>query len=352
MVPAKEGTGAMTRDEPEISETQDSGVDGDSSRFHRRSVLMALGAGSSIGLATQYGRLDEHEEGEDGTGEGTGTETGGGTTNGQQCTPCIDSYSGYLQAAEMKEGGQELAEISPVETVELRVTDADVVFPEEGEGAQENGTAGTETGTPFGTDETGTPWEDTETGTGTPWEETGTETGTPAEGTGTETTGTPMGGEDGAEGFPDFYFDPVGLSLQPGDTVEFVVREELHTVTAYHPRFLGFQQRVPEGVPGFSSPPFLMDDSWYYRFDEPGVYDLLCLPHEGLGMVMRVVVTEEGTEEAPEAYPEPEPGTPGPSPIALTVLSAPELDPQNVVDQGSVAWTDLSDVSSEPPFGG
>lgn len=295
-------------------------------RFGRRSVLLALGAGSSVGLASRYAGASS-QDGDDDDGTETSTPTDDGSTQGR-CEPCIDRFTGYLQAGEMKDGGTEPENIDPVTTVELRVTDADVVFVDDGGDGQ-----GTPTGTP-GTEATAT----------------GTPRGTPT-GPGTPGVGTPGGGGAGG-GFPDFYFDPVGISVRPGDTVEFLVREELHTVTAYHPRYFGFQRRIPEGVPGFTSPPVTVDDSWYYRFDEPGVYDLLCLPHEGLGMVMRVVVAEEGAEEVSEAYPEPELGEPGPSPIALKVLTAPELDPGTVVEQGQVRWTDLSNVESEPPFGG
>lgn len=41
---------------------------------------------------------------------------------------------------------------------------------------------------------------------------------------------------------------------------------------------------------GFTSPPVADGDSWLYKFTTKGVYDVLCLPHLGLGMVMRLVV--------------------------------------------------------------
>lgn len=314
----------MAPDDTDDGNQPDSDTKGIGRGFGRRSVLLALGAGSSVGFASQYaGASSQEGDGDD----GTETSTPDGESSQSQCEPCIDSFTGYLLAGEMKDEGAELENVDPVTTVELRVTDADVVFVDDGGERQS-----TATGTP-----------DTGTTTGTPM-------GTPT-GPGTPGMGTPGDGGAGG-GIPDFYFDPVGISVQPGDTVEFLVGEQLHTVTAYHPRYFGFQRRIPEGVPGFTSPPVTVDDSWYYRFDEPGVYDLLCLPHEGLGMVMRVVVAEEGAEEAPESYPQPEPGEPGPSPIALRVLTASELDPQNVVEQGEVRWTDLSNVESEPPFGG
>lgn len=329
------------QDSKRSGRTDGEAADGDrtiGAGFGRRPVLMALGGGASLALAGTYGSASG--DGDDGASENGGDDDGTGAdgeTTERECPACIDPYSGYLQVAAADSDGDDLGDIDPVATVELRVSDADVVFVEEagGEPADGTQTPATETATETET-ETATAMSPTETPGGTPETET-----TPAE------TPAPDGAD---EVVPDFYFDPVGIRLRPGDTVEFVVREDIHTVTAYHPRFFGNQQRVPEGVPGFSSPPFLPDDSWYYRFDEPGVYDMLCLPHEALGMVMRAVVVDDEAE-VPEGYPQPEPDAAGPTPIALRVLEAPELDPQNVVDQESVAWTDLTGVESEPPAG-
>ena len=332
-------------------------------------MLMALGAGSSLALTSPYSAASVQEGDGDG-GEGGGGGGGGrGGGNGRQCPPCIDPYSGYLQVSETGDGRQQLGPIDPVTTVELRVSDVDVVFPDDqGAGGTETGTPGNETvatATPTPANETENVTVETEAGNETILgaNETGNETGNETIGDANETvvggneTGneTVVGGNEtetgmtggGPQGMPDFYFDPVGIRLRPGDSVEFMIREELHTVTAFHPRF-GFQQRVPDGVPGFTSPPFLEGDSWYYRFDETGVYDMLCLPHLGLGMVMRAVVVEEGTDEVPEGYPESGPEAQIP-PIALNVLNAPELAPQNIVEQGPIQWTDLSNVAAEPP---
>lgn len=244
------------------------------------------------------------------------TDDTGNESNGQQCPPCIGPYSGYLQPGEKKNDEQSPEGIDPVTTVELRVT-GDVVIPEDAERPP------------------------------APTPSEGSEPGSPNEAE--SETGIPDGPPQGT---PEFYFDPVGIHIQPGETVEFLIREQLHTVTAFHPR-LGFQQRIPDEATGFTSPPFVAEDSWFYRFDEPGVYDILCLPHLGLGMVMRAVVVNEETEEIPQAYPDPGPDTGGESipPTALEVLNGSALSPQNIVERGSVAWSDLSDVDSSPPEG-
>jgi plastocyanin len=143
-----------------------------------------------------------------------------------------------------------------------------------------------------------------------------------------------------AEQFPDFFFDPVGLHVEEGDVVAFYNESDaLHTVTAFTDRYteapwLEPPRRVPDGVPPFSSPLLASDEHWLYEFDEPGVYDMYCLPHFGLGMVVRLVVGDGDFEE---------PGNDDELPTAeQTVFGAPEMSVENIVEQGSVAWDDLT----------
>src|SRR5690554_4631706 len=65
---------------------------------------------------------------------------------------------------------------------------------------------------------------------------------------------------------PEFYFEPTGLFIQPGDTINFNAQSPHHTVTAYHP-LQGKPQRVPEGVEPFSSPMIPIGQSWSYTFE-------------------------------------------------------------------------------------
>lgn len=152
----------------------------------------------------------------------------------------------------------------------------------------------------------------------------------------------------------EFFFDPVGLHVEPGDVVEFRIEQGEHTVTAYHEARTR-QRRVPEGVPPFSSPMLGPGMAWLYRFEECGVYDILCAPHEHFGMVMRVVVggvTEPNFGEVGTQDP-PRPPFP-PFDFARAVLDSeaedtPDLDeddvdelgPERIVDQGSVSWDEL-----------
>lgn len=142
---------------------------------------------------------------------------------------------------------------------------------------------------------------------------------------------------------PEFFFDPVGVHLEAGEVIDFSVHGGLHTVTALHPKFdepgvFAFPNRVPTEN-GFTSAVMNTGDSWLYRFSTPGVYDIMCLPHYDLGMVVRVVVTGRN------------PNAPIPAdtyddsllPQAVEdVFDAPEMTPQNIVDQGTVAWEDLT----------
>ncbi|PSP86440.1 hypothetical protein BRC83_00640 [Halobacteriales archaeon QS_1_68_17] len=132
----------------------------------------------------------------------------------------------------------------------------------------------------------------------------------------------------------DFFFEPAGLAVQPGDVVAFEAVSPEHTVTAYHPD-QGRQQRVPDGVPAFSSPVTAQGSTWLYAFGQSGVYDLVCTPHEPFGMVMRVVA---GDETEPTVSGDGRP----PLPPAAAVLDAPELDPAAIVERGTVSWTDLT----------
>lgn len=313
------------------------------SHVDRRSLLLALGAGSGVALAsTGVGARSQQQD--DSTEDDQPEDE---VTVGERCSPCVDRFAGYWVPTE-EQDGDGLAEVDTSQTVELRISDANVVFqdPVDGADGMANGTAALEGNESAGTE--GTVGQvDTETGTPVANQTAIPEANQTDQQEGNQTVGEP-GPPMESEGFPDFYFDPVGVQLSPGEVIEFRNVEELHTVTAFHPRY-DVQRRIPDGVAGFSSPPMVGEDVWVYRFSEPGVYDIHCLPHLDLGMVMRVVVVEDdGT--VPVGYddpgPEAEVGVPE---IPLRVLNTPELDPENIVDQGTVAWTDLTEAASEPP---
>ncbi|WP_123538295.1 plastocyanin/azurin family copper-binding protein [Halosimplex salinum] len=204
----------------------------------------------------------------------------------------------------------------------------------------------------------------------------------------------------------DFFFQPTGLHVRPGDVVRFEFVTPDHNVVSYHPAF-GMRRRVPLGVDAISSPllgwrpdsipgdmvdpptPAVEEeaegtetetpggettagmetetptatgtatgtggegdgpipDFWLLAFDEPGVYDFLCSPHEVFGMAMRVVVGDETDApfetEDPEALPEPRVG---PVELARETLTDPALAPSNIVEQGTVLWSALEAVQGQ-----
>lgn len=151
--------------------------------------------------------------------------------------------------------------------------------------------------------------------------------------------------EEGEEVPVETFFDPVGLHVNPGEIVEFTVHGDgLHTVTSFDPKFneppfITFPDRVPTDH-AFTSPPVAEDDSWLYKFTTKGVYDLFCLPHVSLGMVMRILVFDPEEDDLSDSTFDEPTGGPLP-PNAEAVLTADALDPANIESEGEVAWADL-----------
>ena len=148
---------------------------------------------------------------------------------------------------------------------------------------------------------------------------------------------------------PEFYFEPVGLAIEPGDTVRFNMASPHHNINGYHPAF-GYTQRVPEGVPPYSSPILTVGDYWLYTFETEGVHNIMCAPHELFGMVGAIVV---GSPTGPAANPVGEAPAPTeqsrpPEFTAGLVLSDPALAPETIAEAGSVSWQDLNPESKVP----
>jgi len=173
---------------------------------------------------------------------------------------------------------------------------------------------GTGTGTEMGTG-TGTGTEmGTGTGTGTP----GPSTGTPGTATGTGTAGMTTTVEMVATS-NEFYFDPVGLAVQPGDTVTWTIKSGGHSSTAY-------PDRIPTGATAWDSGILTsVGETFSQTFDVEGTYDYYCVPHQSLGMVARIVVGQPGG---------PAEGTMPPD--------GDVPDSQTIVDQGSVSYAEFS----------
>jgi plastocyanin len=97
------------------------------------------------------------------------------------------------------------------------------------------------------------------------------------------------------------WFDPIGLYVEPGTPLRWIVRDNVHTTAAYHPHNAGHSLRIPaNAVPWDSGYLVHPGDHFDITLSVPGVYDYYCLPHEGAGMVGRIVV---GTALGPGAKP-------------------------------------------------
>jgi len=88
------------------------------------------------------------------------------------------------------------------------------------------------------------------------------------------------------------WFDPVGVLIEPGQTVRWINndRGNSHTSTAYHPKNTGHPLRIPGAAEPWNSDYLLPDQAFESRFTVAGVYDYFCIPHEQAGMVGRIVV--------------------------------------------------------------
>ncbi len=144
---------------------------------------------------------------------------------------------------------------------------------------------------------------------------------------------------------PEFYFEPVGLLIAPGDTIEFIAAGPHHTATAYHAQHVK-SHRVPEGVEPFSSPVVPVGERWSYTFTVEGTYDIWCAPHEHYGMVMRVIV---GAPGGPAAAAIEDRSPVGVYAQAAAVLDDPALDPARIMSVGSVMWAEISAAAKALP---
>jgi plastocyanin len=99
------------------------------------------------------------------------------------------------------------------------------------------------------------------------------------------------------------WFEPIGLLIQPGQTVRWTNKDpgNSHTATAYHPENEAHPLRIPAGAQSWNSDYLLPDESFSVVLTAPGVYDYFCIPHEHAGMVGRIVVAGEGQHIAAPA---------------------------------------------------
>ena len=91
------------------------------------------------------------------------------------------------------------------------------------------------------------------------------------------------------------WFDPIGIAVERGATVRWIVDQDVHTATAYHPANDGHSLRIPEGASPWDSK-FLVQKGAHFEvtLTVDGVYDYYCMPHEEAGMVGRIVLGRPG----------------------------------------------------------
>ncbi|RXK50468.1 plastocyanin/azurin family copper-binding protein [Halorientalis pallida] len=124
-----------------------------------------------------------------------------------------------------------------------------------------------------------------------------------------------------------YYFDPVGLHVQPGDTVTFVNASGSHSAATYSTdNDRAETRRIPEGARSFDSGVFEKQGATFsYTFATEGTYDYYCSPHKSLGMVGRIVCGEPGG-----------PATEGS--ITDSPGSGVMPDSQKIVEEGAISY--------------
>lgn len=115
---------------------------------------------------------------------------------------------------------------------------------------------------------------------------------------------------------------------------------------------------MPGSVGPISSPLVPVGGYWLYRFEEEGVYDLYCPPHEVFGMVLRVVVCDGCTAGDAPLLEIADTGRPPDAesllslvlggvdpniPSAAEALNSDALLPENIVTEGAVGWHEVVD---------
>jgi plastocyanin len=85
-------------------------------------------------------------------------------------------------------------------------------------------------------------------------------------------------------------FDPVGLLVEPGQTVRWICDANVHTVSAYHPDNDNHSLRIPETAEPWTSDYLQPGQQFAVTLTVAGVYDYYCAPHEMAGMVGRIIV--------------------------------------------------------------
>ncbi|RDZ55755.1 hypothetical protein C5B91_19930 [Haloferax sp. Atlit-10N] len=117
----------------------------------------------------------------------------------------------------------------------------------------------------------------------------------------------------------NFFIDPVGLYVEPGETVTWEIGPGApHSSTAY-------EDRIPSDADPWDSGLLQEGETFEHTFEVEGTYDYNCTAHVSLGQVGRIVVGSPG-------------GPATESSIPTNPPSGQMPDSQAIVDQGSIAY--------------
>ena len=133
-----------------------------------------------------------------------------------------------------------------------------------------------------------------------------------------------------------WYYDPVGLYIAKGETVQWTALRMTPSVTAYHPANENHELRIPEGAKPFDSGILAVMQTFQWTFDVEGTYDYFSKYHEGIGLIGRVVVGRPGgPAEKPARYG----GSEGRAPIyAMGMRVFGVLNSKEIVERKSVPF--------------
>ena len=98
----------------------------------------------------------------------------------------------------------------------------------------------------------------------------------------------------------EYFFDPIGVRVEPGTTIRFINESDVHSSTAYSEEN-GKPRRIPENAESWDSGILAeVGAGFEVTLTEEGVYDYFCIPHEMLAMVGRIVVGDGEAAAAQE----------------------------------------------------
>jgi plastocyanin len=129
------------------------------------------------------------------------------------------------------------------------------------------------------------------------------------------------------------WFDPIGLRIEPGQTIRWINLDpgNSHTATAYHPKNFECPLRIPESAEPWHSDYLLPNESFSVTLTAEGVYDFFCAPHEHAGMVGRIIVDQPVRSSAASLAAQAAGGEPIPESALRALPSVDEIMRQGVV---------------------